>query len=54
MLVASDDPMASAGKSYRGRHNGCLELCQEVRDKLRPTARLMAARMNGTGQYTAT
>ena len=34
MLLASDDPMASAGKSYRGMHNACLQLCQEVREKI--------------------
>ena len=44
MFVASDDPMASVTKSCRRMHNVCLELCQEVRDELRPTARLTAAR----------
>ena len=44
MFVASDDSMVSARKPSRERHNVCLELCQEVRDELRPIARLMAVR----------
>ena len=44
MFVASDDLVASVRKPCRERHNVCLELCQEVRDELRPTARLMTTR----------